>query len=425
MSNYKILFKISGSIAAYKSAYLISKLVQNGFEVKVVATDYALKFIGKATLEGLTGNKVFTDSFEEGEMMSHINLNKWADLTIVCPATANTINKFAAGIADNLLTSLFLAHDRTKPYLIAPAMNTLMYEHPATQASLKKLNEWGVQILPTSEGYLACGDTGKGKLVEPDVIYEYIFSALKKNESHEKRKLKILITSGGTKENIDGVRYLSNLSTGKTGAAIAEYFSRNFHETTFVHAENSVIPRSANTLIPYFSFDNLNRQLKYLLSNENFDAVIHLAAVGDYSVESIDVNGKKNKLPLTKKLDSSGEKINIELKRNEKIINRLKEYSKNKNLVLIGFKLTNTRNKNERFAAVEKLFKDADCNAVVLNDKSDRDEKDQQKNFSVFTKPGKFDSFQTVEETANKIESLILNGNGKSLPQTPSKGRGF
>jgi len=199
MSNYKILFKITGSIAAYKSAYLISKLVQNGFEVKVVATDYALKFIGKATLEGLTGNKVFTDSFEEGEMMSHINLNKWADLTIICPATANTINKLAVGIADNLLTSLFLAHDRTKPYLIAPAMNTLMYEHPATQASLKKLKEWGAQILPTSEGYLACGDTGKGKLLEPDVIYEYILSALKKNETHEKRKLKILITSGGTK----------------------------------------------------------------------------------------------------------------------------------------------------------------------------------------------------------------------------------
>ncbi|MDP3682394.1 MAG: bifunctional phosphopantothenoylcysteine decarboxylase/phosphopantothenate--cysteine ligase CoaBC, partial [Ignavibacteria bacterium] len=243
MSNYKILFKITGSIAAYKSAYLISKLVQNGFEVKVVATDYALKFIGKATLEGLTGNKIFIDSFEDGEMMSHINLNKWADLTIICPATANTINKLAAGIADNLPTSLFLAHDHTKPYLIAPAMNTLMFDHPATQASLNKLKEWGVQILPTSEGYLACGDTGKGKLLEPDIIFEHILSALKKNQPEGKRKLKILITSGGTKENIDGVRYLSNLSTGKTGAAIAEYFTSNFHEITFVHAQNSAIPK--------------------------------------------------------------------------------------------------------------------------------------------------------------------------------------
>ena len=408
MSNYKILFKITGSIAAYKSAYLISKLVQNGFEVKVVATDYALKFIGKATLEGLTGNKVFTDSFEEGEMMNHINLNKWADLTIVCPATANTINKLAAGIADNLLTSLFLAHDRNKPYLIAPAMNTLMFDHPATQASLTKLKEWGVQILPTAEGYLACGDTGTGKLLEPDVIFEYILSVLKKNESRENQKLKVLITSGGTKENIDGVRYLSNLSTGKTGAAIAEYFSRNFHETTFVHAENSVIPRSANTLIPYFSFDNLNKRLKSLLSRESFDAVIHLAAVGDYSVESIEVNGKQNKLPLTKKLDSSVSKINIELKRNVKIINRLKEYSKNKAIMLVGFKLTNTPNENERVAAVAKLFKDADCDAVVLNDKNDRDEKDQQMHFSVFTTPKEFNSLKTAEEVAEKIESIIL-----------------
>lgn len=411
MSNYKILFKISGSIAAYKSAYLISKLVQNGFEVKVVVTDYALKFIGKATLEGLTGNKVFTDSFEEGEMMSHINLNKWADLTIVCPATANTINKLAAGISDNLLTSLFLAHDRTKPYLIAPAMNTLMFDHPATQASLSKLKEWGVQILPTAEGYLACGDTGTGKLLEPDVIFEYILSALKKNESKEKSKLKILITSGGTKENIDGVRYLSNLSTGKTGAAIAEYFSGNFHEVFFAHAENSVLPKFDCKLLPYFSFDALNKRLKSLLSNESFHAVIHLAAVGDYSVESIEVNGKKNKLPLSKKLDSSGKKLTIELIRNEKIINHLKEYSKNKDLILIGFKLTNTQNEKERIAAVAKLFEDADCNAVVLNDKRDRDEKDQQKNFMLFSQAYKSDACQTVEELAQKIETIILNMN--------------
>ena len=411
MSNYKILFKISGSIAAYKSAYLISKLVQNGFEIKVVATDYALKFIGKATLEGLTGNKVYTDSFEEGEMMSHINLNKWADLTIICPATANTINKLASGISDNLLTSLFLAHDRSKPYLIAPAMNTLMFDHPATQASLTKLKEWGVQILPTAEGYLACGDTGKGKLLEPDVIYEYILSALKNNETTEKRRLKILVTSGGTKENIDGVRYLSNLSTGKTGAAIAEYFSRNFHEVTFVHAENSAIPKIAGKFISYFSFGDLDNQLQSLLANEDYDAVIHLAAVGDYSVESIEVNGKRNKLPLEYKLDSTGDEAILHLKRNEKIINHLKEYSKNKDLILIGFKLTNTQNEKERIAAVEKLFDDAACDAIVLNDKSDRDENNQQKNFILFSLTHKSDACQTVEELAQKIETLILNRN--------------
>jgi len=154
---------------------------------------------------------------------------KWADLIILCPATANTINKLANGIGDNLLTSLFLAFDWSKPYLIAPAMNTKMYDHPATKNSMKKLAEWGVKILPTDEGYLACGDTGKGKLLEPDEIFEQIFLALKE-ENHDTKgvitgktkllnpdwkKLKILITAGGTKENIDGIRYLSNLSTGK------------------------------------------------------------------------------------------------------------------------------------------------------------------------------------------------------------------
>jgi phosphopantothenoylcysteine decarboxylase/phosphopantothenate--cysteine ligase len=435
MSNYKILFKISGSIAAYKSAYLISKLVQNGFEVKVVTTDYALKFIGKATLEGLTGNKVFTDSFEDGEMMSHINLDKWADLTIVCPATANTINKLAAGIADNLLGSLFLAHDRRKPYLIVPAMNTLMYEHPATQASIKKLNEWGVQILPTSEGYLACGDTGKGKLLEPDIIFEHILVALKKNELGRKRRLKVLITSGGTKENIDGVRYLSNLSTGKTGAAIAEYFSHNFHEITFVHAENSALPCADCKLIPYFSFDDLNKQLKSLLSNEDFDAIIHLAAVGDYSVKSIEVSGKRFKLPLAQKLNSSSDEAILLLKRNDKIINHLREYSNYKNLLVIGFKLTNTNDQKERIIAVEKLFKDADCDAIVLNDKSDREDNNHQKNFFIFTRPDepeshqhsaeKFENCRTAEEAAQIIETILLNMSGKAYPKPLPKEGAF
>ena len=221
MSKSNILIKITGSIAAYKSAYLISKLVQDGFNVKVAVTNSALQFIGKATLEGLTNNPVYSDTFEDGNMMSHINLAKWADLTIVIPADANTINKFAAGIADNLVTSLFLAHIKSKPYLIAPAMNTNMYEHPATQSSLKKLSDWGITILPTEEGHLACGDTGKGKLLDTDKVYGFILNSL------YQKKERVLKTLGGTREWIDNVRYITNVSTGKTGIAIAEYFYLN------------------------------------------------------------------------------------------------------------------------------------------------------------------------------------------------------
>ena len=243
MHNYKILFKITGSIAAYKSAYLISKLVQNGFEVRTVVTESALKFIGKATLEGLTGSMVYSDSFADRQMMSHISLVKWADLTILCPASANTINKLANGIGDNLLTSLFLAHDWTKPYLIAPAMNTQMYNHPSTKNSMKTLSDWGVKILPTTEGYLACGDIGKGKLLEPDEIYERIIISLSVKENVNKT-LKVLVTSGGTKESIDGVRFISNLSSGRTGSIIADYFSRRDHNVTSLHAKDAVTPSS-------------------------------------------------------------------------------------------------------------------------------------------------------------------------------------
>ena len=407
MSNYKILLGITGSIAAYKSAYLISKLVQNGFDVKVAATEYALKFIGKATLEGLTGNKVNTDSFEEGEMMSHINLVKWADITVVCPASGNTINKLAAGIADNLLTSLFLAHDWTKPYLVVPAMNTNMFEHPATQESLKKLESWGVEILPTAEGYLACGDTGKGKLLDPDEIYERILLAsVSKQKPAE--KLNVLITAGGTKEDIDGIRYISNLSTGNTAAQIADYFLRRNHQVTYLHTADTKLPSVPCRLVRYNNFENLNEQLVNILNDESMDVIIHNAAVSDYSPASLEVDGKKHPVPLSEKLDSDKNEMVINLKKNPKIIDHLKGYSKNKNIVIVGFKFTNSVSEEKRKEAVKKLFDNSKCNFVVLNDKNDRDENNKQKGFSIYELVDKIDECSTSLQLAEKLETLLL-----------------
>jgi phosphopantothenoylcysteine decarboxylase/phosphopantothenate--cysteine ligase len=422
MSNYKILFKITGSIAAYKSAFLISKLVQCGCDVKVVATESALKFVGKATLEGLTGHTVYTDSFADGEMMGHINLMKWADLIIVCPATANTINKLANGIGDNLLTSLFLAFDWSKPYLIVPAMNTKMYDHPTTKNSMKKLAEWGVKILPTNEGYLACGDTGKGKLLEPDEIFEQIFLALKDENydakgkiagntkliNTEGEKLKILITAGGTKENIDGIRYLSNLSTGKTGAAIAEYFSLHNHDVTLLHAIDSAVPQNNCEIITYFSFSELDDKLKLFLGKYKYDAVIHLAAVGDYSVDTLETNGELISLPLSKKLDSENKLITLHLKRNKKIISRLKSYSKNKNILVVGFKLTNTLDLDQRSKSVQKLLKESGCSYVVQNDRNERTSENSQANFTIYNKNKKIDECVTPAELSERLESLLV-----------------
>lgn len=408
MSNYKILFKITGSIAAYKSAYLISKLVQNGFEVRVVVTESALKFIGKATLEGLTGSMVYSDSFADRQMMSHISLVKWADLTILCPASANTINKLANGVADNLLTSLFLAHDWSKPYLIAPAMNTNMFNHPATQSSLKKLTSWGVTVLPTAEGYLACGDVGKGKLIEPDEILEHIRTALQKKYEDSDTKLRILITGGATRENIDGIRFISNLSTGKTAAFIADYFSARNHNVTYLRSTGSAIPKNKFELVEYSSFNSLRDQLKHLLPNNEYDAIIHLAAVSDFSIDSIEIDGKEFSAPLTQKVDSDNEHLKLNLRKNQKLVDSISNLSKNENLSLVAFKFTNTSNEKIKEAAVKKLFRHSKSTFVVLNDLIDRTEENVQTNFRIYNRTNEVITCGNVISLAKEMESLFI-----------------
>jgi len=174
MSRANIVIMLTGSIACYKACDLISKLIKEKFQVRCVVTESALEFIGAATLEALTGNPIHKGMFEANMNMDHISLNKWADLFLVCPATANTINKLANGIADDLIGSSFLANNLKKPFWIAPAMNEGMYHHPITQKSLKYLEDLGCHIFDVGEGRLACGDIGKGKLLEPALLMEKI-----------------------------------------------------------------------------------------------------------------------------------------------------------------------------------------------------------------------------------------------------------
>lgn len=175
----KVLFFLTGSIACFKACAVISKLVQQGITVQTVATPSALKFIGPATLEGLTRLPVFSDMWESRRALDHINCARHADLAVVCPATANTINRLSAGLADELTGSLFLAWEHgSKPWLIAPAMNTFMWQHPATQDSVKKLKGWGVKFIDPDAGMLACGETGPGRLAEPEQITAEILTNL-------------------------------------------------------------------------------------------------------------------------------------------------------------------------------------------------------------------------------------------------------
>lgn len=173
-----VLFQLTGSIACYKACGVISTLVQAGCDVKTVCTANALKFVGKSTLEGLTHHAVYTDTFEDRSALEHIELTKWMDLAIICPATANIMNKLAAGVADDFVSTLFLAWDQKKPYLVAPAMNRNMWAHPATRRSVKTLQGWGVTLLGPAKGRQACGDVGEGRLLEPDELCREISKRL-------------------------------------------------------------------------------------------------------------------------------------------------------------------------------------------------------------------------------------------------------
>ena len=361
----KILLLMSGSIACAKATGLISLWTKNGHTVKVVCTNSVFQFIGKATIEGLSGNAVISSVFEEDNMMEHIHLSRWADKIILAPATANSINKIATGIADDMLTTTWIAAlSLNKPMYIAPAMNSMMWAYPATQESILKLQSWGVTILQPQAGELACGEVGAGRLIEIDEIDNIITLEIKKNDKH------ILITAGGTREYVDGVRYIGNLSTGKTGAEVADYFSAMGYHVTWLGAINAIQPNLACTKVFYETFNDLATTLKQQLQNNHFDTIIHAAAISDFSVCTIKINNqniiacRKTKLPTSDSMD-------LKLKRNPKLVSQLLQWSKNLHLKVVAFKLTNTDDSTKRQNAVYKLLRQDGIDFVAHNDLSD------------------------------------------------------
>lgn len=179
MSNSKkILFTLTGSIACFKACQLLSNLKDQGHDIKVVASASALKFVGEMTLEGLSGKAVYTELFDRGEAMGHIHLIKWADIIITCPISANRINQFAAGVANDLLGNLFLSYDFKKPWYLVPAMNPTMYAHPVTSSSVNKLKDLGLKFIGPTIGDVACGDNGEGRMVEVEDILACLGSEL-------------------------------------------------------------------------------------------------------------------------------------------------------------------------------------------------------------------------------------------------------
>jgi len=366
MSGSRLVFILSGSIACGKACDALSRLVADGHQVRVVATPTALRFVGTSLLEGLSGAPVLSDMFAPGAALDHIGLTRWADAVVACPATAGLINRLAAGLAGDLPGALFLAHDRTKPWMIVPAMNPAMWNHPATQAAVKTLGGWGVRCLPVARGRTACGEIGEGRMLEPDRIVLEVERML----ARPARRLRVLVTSGGTAEPLDAVRVLTNTSTGRTGALIADRLFRAGHEVVLLRAATAAGAAPPIREETFVTFADLDASLGRLLGGEEFDVVIHAAAVGDYGVEALLVDG----VPVGRagKIDSSGS-LTVRLRRQPKLVDGLRGRSRNPRLTVVAFKLTAGASPEESRAAARAMFARGVADYIVHNDLSQRD----------------------------------------------------
>ena len=393
-----IVMMMTGSIACAKAAGLISEWTQAGHQVKVVCSEGALQFIGKATLEGLSQHPVFDDTYADGEMMQHIHLSRWADKIILCPATAHVINKLASGLADDMLTTTWVAGlSLGKPMFIAPAMNTMMWQYPATQESVERLQQWGVRFLMPQAGSLACGENGPGRMMELEGIHAELLGV-------ETNGKKILITAGGTREYIDGVRYIGNMSSGKTGAQMADYFSVQGYQVTWVGARDAQRPQRDCQQLSFETFAELQQLLQQQLGEQHFDAIIHAAAVSDYSIDSLSVCDEQTNVCRESKLPTA-DSLSIGLKKNPKLIKQLGQWSRNPQITVIGFKLTNSQCMQERLQAVKKLIDQPHIALVAHNDLADITP--QQHGFELYSSSDTKQPCQSVDELCEKIDQHL------------------
>ncbi len=272
-----IILGVTGSIAAYKTASLASMLAKEHADVTVIMTRNATNFIHPITFESLTGNKCLVDTFDRNFefQVEHVSLAKQTDVFLTAPASANVIAKAAHGIADDMLTTTLLAC--TCPKIFAPAMNTRMYQNKVVQDNMEILRRYGIEVIDPASGYLACGDTGEGKMPEPAVLYEYIIKALTPKDLAGK---KVLVTAGPTQEKIDPVRYISNHSTGKMGYAIARQAMMRGADVTLVSGKVNLQPPMGVRVLPVVSAADMAQAVK--AHTQEQDIIIKAAAVADY-----------------------------------------------------------------------------------------------------------------------------------------------
>jgi len=349
----KIVVGVTGGIAAYKAVEVVSRLRKAGAEVHVMMTREATEFVTELTFREISGHPVAQDMWAKVQeyKVEHIALATLADLMLIVPATANVLAKAATGIADDLLTSTILA---TKaPLFFAPAMNTGMYENPATKANISVLKDRGIHIIEPASGYLACGVEGKGRLPEPAEIVQEVLDYFSETQSLQGKK--ILVTAGGTEEALDPVRFLGNRSTGRMGYAIAEAAVRRGAEVVLVSGPTSLSVPAGVRAIKVRSAREMEQAV--LSEYDSVDAVIKSAAVADYRPKEIS----------SQKIKKSDGELTLTLVRNPDILYKLGQHKKHQ--VLVGF----AAETNDLETYARKKLEKKNLDFIVANDVSAHD----------------------------------------------------
>ncbi len=349
----KVLLIICGGIAAYKSLEIIRSLKKKNFKIKTILTKNAKNFVTPLSITSLSQEKVYEDIFniENESEMDHISLSRWADMILVCPATANTISKLSSGTSDDLASNVILASN--KDIYLAPAMNVRMWEHPSTKENLIKLKNYGYKIIGPEIGEMACGEYGEGKMTEPNEIINEIDSFF--NNKYKNNKFKALVTAGPTKEYLDPVRFLTNKSSGKQGYAIAKSFRDNGFETTLISGETNLNPING---VKFISVKTAEEMFKQTLNNLPVDVAVFSAAVADYKIK----NYNDEKIKKT-------ENLNIILEKNIDIISHVSKHNKLRPKLTIGF----AAETNNLYDNSLKKLEEKNCDWIVANDVSNKE----------------------------------------------------
>lgn len=334
-----VVLAVSGSIAAYKIASLASALKKLHANVQVLMTKNAVNFINPITFESLTGNKCLVDTFDRNFQYSveHVALAKQADVVLVAPASANVIGKIAHGIADDMLTTTVMACKCKK--IIAPAMNTNMFDNPILQDNLKILEHYGYEVISPAVGYLACGDTGAGKMPEPELLLQYILREIAYEKDMQGKR--VLVTAGPTQESIDPVRFITNHSTGKMGYAIAKMCMLRGSEVTLVSGPTSIAKPEFVHVVDVVTAKEMYEEVTKRAKDQ--DIIIKAAAVADYRPKSVS----------SEKMKKKDDDLAIPMERTDDILKFLGEHKK-EHQFLCGFSmetenmLENSRKKLEK-----------------------------------------------------------------------------